>query len=246
MSRNPEEIKESKAGLVAHIIGALAFIAIGVCLFTLDTEIIARLVYSFMVLAVGILFICFGAFYMIKYFFNHEFTRITNYGFTMGVILVIIGAVFIFKANYISAFIDSLVCVIAFIFGAIMLQESFALFHMQRGSWVISLLLGFCTIAASVYMLMTPFEFFSGDFIPSLFLVVVGGVSLFSLLLMVIGLSDHKKDSKKNYNRNMEESPLFGKKKVEEDIFEEEPSFDTFSEPVEEQPAAGSDALFEE
>ena len=245
MSRNPEEIKESKAALVAHILGALAYIAVGVCLFTLDTDVISRLVYSFSVLAVGILFICFGAFYMIKYFFNHEFKRITNYGFTMGVILVIIGAVFIFKADAISAFIDVLVCLIALIFGAIMLQESFALFHMQRGAWVISLLLGFCTIAASVYMLLTPFTFFTGDFIPSLFLVVVGGVSLFSLLLMVIGLGDHKKDSKKNYNRNMEDSNIFSKNKVDDSIFEEEPAVDFF-EDVKEEPAAGSDALFEE
>jgi hypothetical protein len=94
-------------------------------------------------------------------------------------------------------------------------------------------------------MLLTPFTFFTGDFIPSLFLVVVGGVSLFSLLLMVIGLGDHKKDSKKNYNRNMEDSNIFSKNKVDDSIFEEEPAVDFF-EDVKEEPAAGSDALFEE
>ena len=70
MARN-EEIKDSKAGLIAHIIGSIAFIALGICMLTLDTNLIAKVVYSFSVLIVGILFICFGAYYMIKYFFYH-------------------------------------------------------------------------------------------------------------------------------------------------------------------------------
>ena len=95
MTHYQEEIKESKAGLVANIIGAIAFLASGICLLVLNADFIARLVYSFLVLGFGILFICFGTYYMIKYFFNHEFARITSYSFTMGVIFVIIGAVFI-------------------------------------------------------------------------------------------------------------------------------------------------------
>ena len=79
MARNQEEIKDSKAGLVANILGALAFLTLGICMFVLNTDIIARLVYSFSVLVFGILFICFGTYYMIKYFFNHEYIKISNY-----------------------------------------------------------------------------------------------------------------------------------------------------------------------
>lgn len=244
MSRTQEEIKESKAGLAAHIIGAIAFIALGICLLTLDATFISKLVYSFSVLVMGILFICFGAYYMIKYFFNHEFTRVSNYGFTMGVILVIIGAVFIFKANQISAFIDALVCLIGVVFGAIMLQQSFALFHIQRGSWFISLLLGIATIGCSIYLLMNNTQFFTGILVSSVYLIAVGGISLFSLLLMAIGLKDHKKDATRNINRNIEESPL-SKAKQEESIFEDEPVVEV-KEESKPEPEAGSDALFEE
>ncbi len=243
MSQTQGEIKESKAGLAAHIIGAIAYIAIGICLLALNADIISKMVYSFSVLAVGILFICFGAYYMIKFFFNHEYTRLTNYGFTMGVILVILGSVFIFKANSIALFIDAIVCIIGAIFGAIMLQESFALFHIQRGSWVITLLLGALTIAASVYMLVNSFTFFKGELVPTVYLIAVGGVSLFCLLLMLIGLKDHKKDSNRIYNRNMDESPLGAK--ADESIFEDEPVVE-FKEDKKAEPEAGSDALFEE
>ena len=243
MARN-EEIKDSKAGLIAHIIGSIAFIALGICMLTLDTNLIAKAVYSFSVLIVGILFICFGAYYMIKYFFNHEYTKISNYGFTMGVILIIIGAVFIFKANAISIFIDALVCIIGLILGAVMLQQSFALFHIQRGSWFISLILGLATIGVSIYLLMYNTQFFTGDLISSVYLIAVGGLSLFSLLLMVIGLSDHKKDSSLKYKRNMEESPLGGSSKVEESIFEDEPIIE--NKDIKSEPEAGSDDLFEE
>lgn len=245
MALNKEEIKESKAGLAANIIGAIAFLALGICLITLDAGFIARIIYSFSILGLGILFICFGMYYMIKYFFNHEYVRITSYGFTMGVILVIIGAVFIINADVVSSFIDALICLMGVVFGAVMLQQSFALFHIQRGSWFISLILGFATIAASIYILLTPLKIFNGELLPSVYLIVVGGFSLFSLLLMVIGLNDYKKDSDRIFKRNMEESPLGSKQKVDESIFEDEPVFNDVEEKVTE-PKEGSDDLFEE
>ena len=61
---------------------------------------------------------------------------------------------------------------------------------------------------------------------------------------MAIGLRDHKKDSTRNINRNMEESPL-SKTKQEESIFEEEPVVE-IKEESKSEPEAGSDALFEE
>ncbi len=243
MAHSKEEIKESKAGLAAHILGSIAFLAVGICLYFVDASLISTIVYSFSVLGIGILFIAFGAYYMIKYFFNHEFTRISNYGFTMGVILVIIGAVFIFQANYIATFIDALVCLIGVVFGAVMLQQSFALFHMQRGTWAINLIFGVATVAASIYLLLNPVQFFTGAMIPMVYLIAVGALSLVSLLLMVIGIKDHKKDANRNYNRNMEESPL--SKKADESIFEDEPVVE-FKEDSKPELEPGSDALFEE
>jgi hypothetical protein len=43
----------------------------------------------------------------------------------------------------------------------------------------------------------------------------------------------------------MEDSPISGKNKVDESIFEEEPVVE-FTEETKSQPEAGSDALFEE
>ena len=62
---------------------------------------------------------------------------------------------------------------------------------------------------------------------------------------MVIGLKDHKKDSDRIFKRNMEESPLGSKQKVDESIFEDEPVFNDVEEKVTE-PKEGSDDLFEE
>lgn len=221
-------VKDSKAGIIAHIIGALAFIAVGVCLIVLDATMISTIVYSFSVLVMGIFLICFGAYYMIKFFFNKEYVKISNYGFTMGVILVIIGAVFIFRADSIAAFIDSIVSLIGVVFGAIMLQQAFALFHIQRSSWFLSLILGIAAIASSIYTLVNHFTFFDGSMESAVFLIAIGAVSLFSLLLMLIGLRDHKKDSERMYNRNIDDAPLTSKSSSES-IFEEETTIDESS-----------------
>lgn len=245
MTRKSEEIKNSKAGIVAHIIGSIAYIAVGICLLTLDVNMISKLAYSCSVLAGGILFICFGAYYMLKYFFNHEYTKVSNYGFTMGVILVIIGSAFIFKANYISSFIDILVCIIGGLFGAIMLQQTFALFHMQQGTWIITLLFGAATIAASAYLLLNNAKFFNGVFINTVYLIAVGGVSLFSLLIMAIGLSDHKKDKTPKVKKN--DKATANTDTLDDSIFEDEPVVEYIDIPEDDiEPQAGSDALFEE
>ena len=219
MARNIEEIKDSKVALVAHIVASLVYLALGICLLVLDANVISQIAYSFSVLAVGILFICFGAWYMIKYFFNHEYIKISNYGFTMGVILVIIGAISIFQANYISAFIDALVCLIGVVLGAVMLQQSFALFHIQRGAWFLSLFFGIVSIAASIYFLLVPKKFFERNVITCSYLIAIGALSLLSLLLMAIGLHDHKKDSNRNYTRILEDAPGSS---LDDSIFEED------------------------
>ena len=241
MATNSEEIKDSKVALVAHILASLIYLALGICLLVLDANFISTMVYSFSVLAVGILFICFGAWYMIKFFFNHEFIKMSNYGFTMGVILVIIGAVFIFQANTISTFIDALVCLIGIVLGAVMLQQSFALFHMQRGIWFISLIFGVADIAASIYFLLVPQKFFERNVITCSYLIAIGALSLFSLLLMAIGLHDHKKDSNRNYTRNLEDAPS-SKSSLDDSIFEEEPQ-DYFDDIYAD---TNSDSLFED
>ena len=87
-------------------------------------------------------------------------------------------------------------------------------------------------------------QFFTGILVSSVYLIAVGGISLFSLLLMAIGLKDHKKDATRNINRNIEESPL-SKAKQEESIFEDEPVVEV-KEESKPEPEAGSDALFEE
>ncbi|MBR5636393.1 MAG: DUF308 domain-containing protein [Pseudobutyrivibrio sp.] len=244
MARNSEEIKDSKVALVAHIVASLIYLALGICFVVLDANLVSNLVYSYSVLAVGIFFICFGAWYMIKYFFNHEYIKISNYGFTMGVILVVIGALFIFQANTISGYIDALICLIGLVLGAVMLQQSFALFHMQRGTCFVSLFFGLVSVTASVvFLLFTPWKDFGYIFYCWVYMIVIGGLSLFSLLLMAIGLHDYKKDSDRNYSRNMEDAPSTAKKAVDDSIFEDEPQ-DYFSDSYKTEQS--SDSLFED
>lgn len=234
-------VKDSKSALVAHILAAVIYVALGASLLVINPSTIYNLVYSFLVLACGILFIAFGAFYMIKYFFKQEFRRVANYGFTLGVIFIIIGSIFIFKSIQIASFINDIVCLGGLVFGAIMLQQAFALFHIQRSSWFISLIFGAATIGVSIYFLVNQLTFFDGNLMGAVYLCAVGAISLVSLLIMALGLRDHKKDSNRIFKRNMEEAPSL---KSEDSIFEE----DSIEEP-QKNPAATEtkdDNLFDE
>ena len=71
---NYEETKPGKGGVIANILAALAFLALGICLLVLNADSVSNMIYSFASIAVGACFICFGAYYMIKYFFKKEST----------------------------------------------------------------------------------------------------------------------------------------------------------------------------
>lgn len=243
---NYEETKPSKGGIVANILAALAFLALGICLLVLNAQTISKYVFSYVAIAVGALFICFGLYNMIKYFFRQEFKSICNYGFTYGVVLAIIGSGFLFLSDVVAKAVNLEIIIAGVLLGTVMLQHSFALFYMRRALWFLSFIFGVAAVAASGYFfLIKPQDFFSGKLIPCLYLIIVGGASLLSLLFMVIGLHTHKKDSKKNINRNFEEAPVTSIPTVEESIFEDEPVFET---PVVEKVEldAGSDDLFDE
>lgn len=243
MARTEEQTKDSKAGLIAHILVSILFLTVGIVMFVVDTTIISTIVYSFSVLVAGILFICFGAYYMIKYFFNQEFRKLSNYGFTMGVILVIIGAILIFMAADLSVFIDAIVCLVGIVLGAIMIQQAFALFHIERSSWFVSLIFALATIGISIYFLISNQQFFTGNIVGCIYLISVGAISIICLLMMIFGLRDHKKISEKIYNRNLEEAPSTSKKSADDSIFEEEPVVE--AAPVTEAEAK-DDSVFDE
>ncbi|MCR5415531.1 MAG: DUF308 domain-containing protein [Pseudobutyrivibrio sp.] len=241
---NDSKTKDSKAGIFAHILISLIYIAAGVSMLLLDADFISQLVYSFLILALGILFICFGVYHMIKYFFNQEYTKVSNYGFTTGVLLLIIGSLFIFQANEISTYIDTIVCLISIVLGAVMLQQSFALFHIRRPSWFIGLIFGIATIGTSIYGYLMNIHFFYGEMIPTVYLISVGGVSILSLIVMAFGLRNHKKSIERAYG-NVSGNDNLSAGGVDDSIFEEEPVFTSTPEQTPVTPAT-PDSLFEE
>ena len=238
---NYEETKPGKGGVIANILAALAFLALGICLLVLNAESVRDLIYSFASIAVGACFIIFGAYYMIKYFFKQEYKSICNYGFTMGVILAIIGAGFLFMSNVVVVVLNFIVIFAGALLGTIMLQQSFALFYMRKAAWFLNFLFGVCAIAASVYFgFFEKKEFFSGQLIPCLYFIVIGGLSLLSMFIMGIGIHTHKKNGGAKVAKEVEEVST-----PEESIFEDEPSFETpVVEKVELEP--GSEDLFDE
>lgn len=215
---NEAVVKDSKVGITAHIITALLFLAMGIALLVTNAAFIYNLVYTCLVAAAGILLIIFGAFFMIKYFFSQEFKRVTNYSFTQGVILIIIGALIIFKADSLSNFIDAIVCLAGAVLGAVMLQQSFALFHLKRKTWILILIFGLAAIASSLFFFVNGMQLFTGNVLAAIYLTVLGALSLLSLILMAIGLLTGKKQEKKNTANNVAE----GQKTESEDSFFED------------------------
>ena len=186
--------KSSKALIVIHVIVAALLIAAGAAMIALKSDLIGTIMYSYTVICAGIVFIIYGAYFMINYLYDRKYLDTSNYQFSFGAVQVLIGAVITFYASAISPFVDVIVCIICAVLGVIMIQQTFALGHIKNKGFIVTLIFGAATIGASVYNLVKASRLFDSSMVNCIFLICVGVLSLISMLIYVLGLKKYSKN----------------------------------------------------
>ena len=186
-----------------------------------------------------------------RYFLHKEFQRTTNYGFSVGTLVVILGAIDLIRAQDIADSIPNYLGILVLIEGVVMLQNTVQLKNLHGDLWIVSLIFSLLSVAGSVVILLdignmiTRYETaFYG------ILILVGAFALLSLCFVGVRTKHYYKESKRELERNIEESDQWfeGKQETTTAITEEaaeDHADETESDPLPDTDQADS-ALVEE
>ena len=177
-----------------------------------------------------------GIWMISRYFLHKEFQRTTNYGFSVGTLVVILGAVDLIRAQEIADSIPNYLGILVLIEGVVMLQNTVQLKNLKGNLWTVSLIFSLCSVAGSVVILLN-----LGNIITKyvtvfyLMLVIVGTFALLSLCFVGIRTKRYHKETQRELERNMEESAQWFAANEKSPLEQEET--ETVTESIEENTA---------
>lgn len=233
-------------GNIAIVFMSILLIAVGCIMLFTDA---VRMIYF--CYGAGACLLVWGIWMISRYFLHKEFQRTTNYGFSVGTLVVILGAIDLIRAQDIADSIPNYLGILVLIEGVVMLQNTVQLKNLHGDLWIVSLIFSLLSVAGSVVILLdignmiTRYETaFYG------ILIMVGAFALLSLCFVGVRTKHYRKESKRELERNIEESDQWFEGKQEtttaitEEV-EEDHADETESDPLPDIDQADS-ALVEE
>lgn len=189
-------------GNIAIIFASLLMIALGSIMLIADD---VKMVY-FCYGAGGCLLV-WGIWLISRYFLHKEFQQTTNYGFSVGTLVVILGAIDLIRAQDIADTIPTYLGILVLVEGVVMLQNTVQLKNLKGGLWMVSLVFSLLSVAASVVILLDIKHIIS-EHMAILYItqIVVGAFALFSLCCVGVRTKKYHRDVAKTVERNLEES----------------------------------------
>ena len=233
-------------GNIAIVFMSILLIAVGCIMLFTDA---VRMIYF--CYGAGACLLVWGIWMISRYFLHKEFQRTTNYGFSVGTLVVILGAIDLIRAQDIADSIPNYLGILVLIEGVVMLQNTVQLKNLHGDLWIVSLIFSLLSVAGSVVILLdignmiTRYETaFYG------ILIMVGAFALLSLCFVGGRTKHYHKESKRELERNIEESDQWfeGKQETTTAITEEvaeDHADETESDPLPDTDQADS-ALVEE
>lgn len=189
-------------GNIAIVFASVLMMALGSIMLLTDE---VKLIY-FCYGAGGCLLV-WGIWLISRYFLHKEFQQTTNYGFSVGTLVVILGAIDLIRAKDIAEAIPTYLGILVLVEGVVMLQNTVQLKNLKGNLWTVSLVFSLLSVAASVVILLDIKHIISGHMaILYVIQIVVGAFALLSLCFVGIRTKRFHKDVTKGLERNLEES----------------------------------------
>lgn len=216
-------------GNIAIVFASLLMIALGSVMLLTDR---VKLIY-FCYGAGGCLLV-WGIWLISRYFLHKEFQQTTNYGFSVGTLVVILGAIDLIRAQDVAGAIPTYLGILVLVEGVVMLQNTVQLKNLKGNLWAVSLVFSVLSVAASVVILLDVKHIISGHMtVLYVIQIVVGAFALLSLCFVGIRTKRYHKDIAREMEDNIEESgQWFSEQKGPEDDHDPKPVTDETTEEV--------------
>ena len=190
------------AGNVAIVFASLLLIALGgIMLCTNQVEPI------YFCYGAGGCLLVWGIWLISRYFLRKEFQQTTNYGFSVGTLVVILGAVDLIRAKDIVESLSIYIGFVILVVGVVMLQNTVQLKNLRGKLWVVSLVFSLISEAAAIVILLDIRHIISRHVkILYIIQIAVGCFALLCLCFVAVRTRRFHRDAYRDLERNLEES----------------------------------------
>lgn len=213
LTKTKEEV-ENIAGNIAIVFTSLLLIALGTIMLIFEQVQVVYFCYG----AGGCLLV-WGIWLISRYFLRKEFQKTTNYGFSVGTLVVILGAVDLIRAKDVAQSLAVYLGIVVLIEGVVMLQNTVQLKNLKGSYWVVSLVFSLLSEVAAIVILLDIGHIISRHYVVLYVIqILVGIFSLLSLCFVGIRTKRFHEEYLKGVERNLEESQEWMNEECKKDI----------------------------
>ena len=177
--RNIVKTSTDKGSVVTQVLLAAVAVALGyLLLFDKNMQVLTLC----RILCGGLIVV--GIVSIISFFVSGDFKRIDRYGFTLGVLLAILGVIGFLRMNELTGNFENHTGLLALVLSVLTLQGTVQVKVLDYAVWVLSLVLAIACLAGSFCVMagITPVTQLIAGF-PHWILLISGGSCLFSLIV---------------------------------------------------------------
>ncbi len=217
MKKGKEKQNFNLSGVLAAVLLFLLLGIIGGCMLFVPEM---KLIYFCYV--VGGVFLAYGTLLFIRYFAKKEYELVSNYDFSAGLLIFILGMLTLIRAEEVSGIISVYLGIMVLVEGIILLQHTIQIKNMQ-GIWWVTLVLSTIMILFSFLVLLNIQDFmkdYSGFFFG--FLFVIGILGIISQILVAVRTVRYRKAEDLKQEELLEEIDDLPGEKEEEIPVEDE------------------------
>ncbi len=219
--------KEKKTGSSNEAIYLVAMISILLILVGAAMTFVPDMKGEFFAYAAGAVFLIAGLFSIIKYLVKEEYRIASNYDFSLGVLLAILGIAAIVRADEMAAAIPVYAGLLVLVNAVIFLQYTVQLKIVKaEGWWFVTLIVTILLTLVSLESLLEVIKLFKKN--PGAFyivLMVVGAIGLLWILIVSLRTKKFLKNEFEMSQRNLEEDMTTGMQQKREAVDPDDPDF---------------------
>ena len=187
-------------GMMGVVMISVLFLVVGGIMIFFPGISIANFVY-----VIGGFFLVGGAWEIARYFIREEYRNLANFDFSIGVLALIAGVIFVLRAEQISSFMYALLGAMVLILGVTLLQHTFALHALKSIGWIITLLFSVALILFSLAMLLDFNGLFSVGNLTYYLLIASGILGLGSLLCVGLRIRHYENELMVQKKRDLDD-----------------------------------------
>ena len=148
--------KEKKQNGIGIGTGMILGIAIIYILFGLAMIFVPQFKEIYIIYIAGAIFVVFGIVMIVKYFLTGSYRDIGKYGFSAGVLCVLIGILMLVRTNQIAVYFSLFLGICILLTAIIKLQNAVDLKSMHNKGWFVFLLIALVFLVAAILIILNP------------------------------------------------------------------------------------------